>query len=134
MLAGSPRALRPSFATRLTSPAVMAADEPSLAVPLQIPFAAGSAHLTASATHLLDHLGQALTAGPLAADRLRIEGHADANGAADANNDIAERRALAVAAYLEQNFAVSPARLACVGQGTSPPRQRVVLISRLASG
>jgi hypothetical protein len=38
------------------------------------------------------------------------------------------------AAYLEQNFAIDPSRIACVGQGSAPPRSRIVLIARLTSG
>jgi len=134
LLAGTTRTLRPALATRLGPPAVMDADDEASALPLQIPFALGSARLTVSATRALDHLGQSLSAGPLAAERLRIEGHADAGGSPEANHDISERRAMAVAAYLEQNFAISPARLACIGQGAAPPSQRIVLIARLTSG
>ncbi len=134
MLAGPARSLHPSLAAHLTSPAVMDADESGSALPMKVAFEPGSAHLTASATRALDHLGQALSAGPLANERIRIEGHADDKGAPDANRDIAERRAMAVAAYLEQNYAINPARVACTGEGAAPPSQRIVVISALTSG
>jgi len=132
-LAGAARGLHPALATHLTSPAVMDEDETGSALPLQVLFEPGSARLTASATRALDHLGQALSAGPLADDRIRIEGHADARGSPDARRDIAERRAMAVAAYLEQNFSLSSNRLECTGQA-GLPGQRVVVISRLTNG
>jgi outer membrane protein OmpA-like peptidoglycan-associated protein len=134
LLAGKVRTLRPALATQLTSPAVMEADGEGSALPLQVAFEAGSARLTVSATRSLDHLGEALSTGPLAGERLRIEGHADPAGSRDANKDISERRAMAVAAYLEQNFAISPARLVCTGVGAAPPGERVVVILRLTSG
>ncbi len=134
LLAGKVRTLRPALATQLTSPAVMEADGEGSALPLKVAFEAGSARLTASATRALDHLGEALSAGPLAAERLRIEGHADPAGSRDAKRDISERRAMAVAAYLEQNFAISPGRLVCIGAGGAPPAERVVVILRLTSG
>jgi outer membrane protein OmpA-like peptidoglycan-associated protein len=133
-LAGKVRTLRPALATRLTSPAVMEADGESSALPLHVVFEAGSARLTVRATRALDHLGEALSVGPLAGERLRIEGHADPAGSRDANKDISERRAMAVAAYLEQNFAISPGRLMCIGAGAAPPGERVVVILRMTSG
>jgi OOP family OmpA-OmpF porin len=122
------------LATHLTSPAVMDADDRVSALPMQVAFEPGSAHLTASATRALDHLGQSLSAGPLANERIRIEGHADASGTPDANRDIAERRAMAVAAYLEQNFSINPGRVECSGQGAAPPSQRIVVIAALTNG
>jgi outer membrane protein OmpA-like peptidoglycan-associated protein len=133
-LAGQARRLHPTLAAHLANPAVMEADEPRPALPVQVQFEPGSARLTVSATRVLDHLGQALSTGPLGGERIRIEGHADSQGAPEANRDISERRAMAVAAYLEQNFAIDPSRIACVGQGSAPPRSRIVLIARLTSG
>jgi outer membrane protein OmpA-like peptidoglycan-associated protein len=133
-LAGPARGLHPSMAAHLTSPAIMDADESISALPLKVMFEPGSARLTASATRALDHLGQSLSAGPLADERVRIEGHADTRGTRDAKRDIAERRAMAVAAYLEQNFGINPNRVECTGQGAAPPSQRLVLIVALTSG
>ncbi len=133
-LAGNARALQPTFATHLTTPAVVDADEGASALPMQVLFEPGSARLTVSATHVLDHLGQALSTGPLAGERIRIEGHADGRGSPEANHDISERRAMAVAAYLEQNFAIAPGRVSCVGQGSAAPSRRAVVIARLTSG
>jgi outer membrane protein OmpA-like peptidoglycan-associated protein len=133
-LAGQARALRPTLAAHLTNPAVMEADEAASALPMQVLFKPGSAHLTVTATHSLDHLGQALSSGPLAAERIRIEGHADSRGSPEANRDISERRAMAVAAYLEQNFSIDPGRVTCIGQGSASPARRTVVIARLTSG
>jgi OOP family OmpA-OmpF porin len=133
MLAG-PARVHPSLAAHLTGPAVMDADDRGAALPMQVVFEPGSARLTASVTRALDHLGQSLSAGPLANERIRIEGHADASGAPDANRDIAERRAMAVATYLEQNFSIDPGRVQCTGMGAAPPSQRIVVIAALTSG
>jgi len=76
-----------------------------------ISFPRGSAQLTPSATRILDNLGQSLTSPGLTADRFRIEGHTDTTGGAEANRDLAMRRAKAVVAYLEQNCGIAPDRL-----------------------
>jgi len=133
MLAGAAR-VHPSLAAHLTSPAVMDADDRGSALPMQVAFEPSSARLTASATRVLDHLGQSLSAGPLANQRIRIEGHADGSGPPDANRDIAERRAMAVATYLEQNFSINPSRVECTGMGAAPPSQRIVVIAALTNG
>jgi outer membrane protein OmpA-like peptidoglycan-associated protein len=122
------------MAARLISPAVIDADESGSALPMQVMFEPASARLTVSATRMLDHLGQALSAGPLAGERIRVEGHADPSGSADANRDVAERRAMAVATYLEQNFSINPGRVECTGLGAAPPSQRIVVIAALTSG
>ncbi len=133
-LAGTARVLHPTLAAHLTNPAVMDADEERSALPMQVAFEPGSARLTVSATRALDTLGQALSTGPLAGERIRVEGHADGQGTPEANRDIAERRAMAVAAYLEQNFGIAPSRVACIGQGSASSSRRVAVIARLTSG
>ena len=71
------------------------------AVDIQVAFASGSARLTPSATRTLD----AIRPESLSR-RLCIEGFTDSVGSPEANRDLAQRRAQAVATYLEQNLGV----------------------------
>ncbi len=100
--------------TAAASPAA-AAGAPS--VSLSVQFATGSAELTPEARDTLDQLGKALTSSDLAQYRFRIEGHTDTVGAKDYNLTLSQQRADAVAAYLENKFAVNAGRLRPVGMG-----------------
>lgn len=97
----------------------MAAERPSRppSVNLNVDFATGSADLTSPARSTLDQLGQALSSQQLAGYRFRIVGHTDTVGAPGANRDLSERRARAVAEYLEQKFNVPRDRLQTLGVG-----------------
>jgi OmpA-OmpF porin, OOP family len=53
--------------------------------------------------------------------RLAIEGHTDSVGDATSNQQLSERRAAAVKAYLESEFQVAPARLEAKGMGATVP-------------
>ncbi len=118
------------------------AEEPS--VKLVVDFETGSAVLSPSATRTLDSLGRALTSKALASFRFRVEGHTDTVGAPDANKTLSERRAEAVAEFLEHHFAISPSRLDPVGYGsdkllvptpdqTPEPRNRRVRIVNIGT-
>ena len=120
-----------SSAPRQTSPAVhQAANRQNAPAPaetagtggapsidLNVEFRTGSAELTPQAIHTLDNLGQALTSADLANYRFRIAGHTDTVGTPEQNKTLSERRAQAVAIYLEQRFNVAPQRLETVGVG-----------------
>ncbi len=93
------------------------AEAPS--VKLVIDFRTGSAELSPNATQTLDALGKALNSGALASFRFRVEGHTDTVGAPDVNKTLSEKRAEAVAEFLEHNFNISPNRLQPVGLGAS---------------
>ena len=86
-------------------------------VNLNVDFATGSAELTPAATKMLNSLGQALNDPKLAHDRFRIEGHTDTVGNPALNQALSEQRAKRVASYLEDKFAIPPARLHPVGLG-----------------
>lgn len=103
--------LRPGAA--VVQPAMAEGESESSADALvpAIVFAPGSARLTPSATRILDDLGASLAAPELSTDRFRVEAHADGHGAPDTNRDLANRRAQAVVAYLEQNCGIAPDRL-----------------------
>ncbi len=98
-----------------TTPAAPAAAAP--AVSLTVEFATNSARLTPAARGTLDKLGAALSSAQLAQYRFRIEGHTDTVGSPGYNLALSQRRADAVAAYLEAHFGISASRLVAVGMG-----------------
>ena len=123
LLKGNTRGIRlanPTGApTAATPQAAAAAGEADAgpSVSLTVEFATGSADLTSQARRTLDQLGRALTSQDLAQYHFRIEGHTDTVGTPDANKSLSQRRADAVAAYLQQHFGVSAARLQSIGMG-----------------
>jgi OmpA-OmpF porin, OOP family len=86
-------------------------------VSMNIQFLSGSATLTPAAMHDLDSLGRALGDQRLAAYRFRIEGHTDTVGSRPYNQALSQRRAEAVAGYLESKYQIDAARLAAIGMG-----------------
>lgn len=86
-------------------------------VSLSVLFATGSADLTPQARQTLDQLGTALSSSDLAQYRFRIEGHTDTVGRADYNKELSQKRAEAVAAYLEEKFGMKTDRLEPIGMG-----------------
>ena len=118
--------------------------KPAPAVSLNVTFATGSAELTPEAIQTLDDLGRALTDPALAAYRFRLEGHTDTVGGRDYNKALSDRRALAVAAYLAEQYRVDLNRLQPVGMGqdgllvptpdqTAEARNRRVLVVNIGS-
>ena len=102
-------------APRTSQPARAEAAAPS--VSLNVDFPTNSATLTTEAKSTLDQLGRALTSKDLASYRFRIEGHTDTVGSPNYNQALSQRRADAVAAYLEQAFSIPQSRLEAVGMG-----------------
>jgi len=86
-------------------------------VNLNVEFATNSATLTPQARKTLEQLGTALTSQDLASYKFRIEGHTDTVGSPKANQALSQRRADAVADYLEQTFAIPASRLEASGKG-----------------
>ena len=101
------------------SPAADNSSTEAPSVKLVVDFQTGSAELTPSASRTLDQLGRALSSAALSAFHFRVEGHTDTVGSPDANKDLSERRAQAVASYLETKFGIAEARLQPVGMGSS---------------
>jgi OOP family OmpA-OmpF porin len=100
-------------------PVAAAAPAPRSApsVSLHVEFATGSTTLTPAAQQTLDRLGKALSSAQLAQYRFRLEGHTDTVGSPETNKTLSQRRAEAVAAYLETKFSLPTARLDSVGLG-----------------
>ena len=111
---------RPRQHTATAAPGAVA-DTHSPSVSLYVPFASGSADLTPQAMASLDELGKALSSSTLSAYRFRIEGHTDTVGSKTYNQLLSERRAAAVAAYIERKFGLSEDRLVSVGFGSQHP-------------
>jgi len=88
---------------------------------LLITFATDSSDLTGESQGLLDKLARALQSDTLAGFSFRVEGHSDARGDAAHNLALSQRRAEAVAAYLEKAHGILPERLNAVGKGSSEP-------------
>jgi outer membrane protein OmpA-like peptidoglycan-associated protein len=82
-------------------------------------FNTGSATLQPESTPTLKEIARTLQQhGDL---RLRIEGHTDDTGSADANRQLSERRAAAVRDYLVQREGIAASRLESAGLGQSAP-------------
>jgi OmpA-OmpF porin, OOP family len=85
---------------------------------MYVQFGSGSADLTPQAMQTLDELGKAITSNDLAKYHFRIEGHTDTVGSKSFNQELSERRAAAVVAYIKQKFGVDGARITPVGMGS----------------
>ncbi|MGH7154464.1 MAG: OmpA family protein [Acetobacteraceae bacterium] len=97
-----------------------ATQSPTQAAPsvnLTVDFATNSATLTPQAIKTLDELGKALSSQQLASYHFRIEGHTDTVGTPDYNKALSQRRADAVAAYLEHTYNIHASRLQPLGLG-----------------
>ena len=92
-----------------------AANGPSaLALPVQFRF--DSAEIQPAARRQLDALAEGIRMLP-AARRVTIEGHTDAVGTAQYNEQLSQRRADSVKQYLVATHRINPARLRAVGMG-----------------
>ena len=90
-------------------------DVPS--VDLDIRFAYDSATLEPASKRQLDALGEALNADALRDATFKIIGHTDAKGATSYNQDLSEKRAEAVRAYLISRFSMDPSSVTATGRG-----------------
>ena len=88
---------------------------------MMINFALDSAQLDQTARTELDEFAKALKDNRLSTFSFVVEGHTDATGPDGYNQDLSQRRAKSVAAFLEAN-GVQSARLEAIGLGKSHPR------------
>ena len=79
-------------------------------VELRIGFRLDSAELTEEAMAQLRELGAALVSEALGRAEIGVYGHTDASGAADYNLALSERRAQAVAAFLQEQAGIAAER------------------------
>jgi len=82
-------------------------------------FAAGAADVGAEAMPLLERVAELLRQFPGAS--VVVESHTDAQGAADANQALSQRRAEAVRAYLMERVPLPASRISAVGWGSARP-------------
>jgi outer membrane protein OmpA-like peptidoglycan-associated protein len=93
----------------------IAQEKPS--IDLEINFEFDSAVLTPQAVSVLATLGRALSAEEFKNTVFLLNGHADAKGGADYNQDLSERRAEAVKRLLIQQYKLPPTTLIAIGYG-----------------
>lgn len=120
--ADRPHATRTAARPGTPTPSVATGQPPATreaapSVSLNVDFPTNSAALTPQAMNTLDTLGHALSSQDLATYRFRIEGHTDTVGSPAYNQALSQRRAEAVAGYLEQKFGIPTTRLQAVGMG-----------------
>jgi OOP family OmpA-OmpF porin len=84
-----------------------------------INFATGKADITADSARVLAEIGSLLARRPDL--RLRIEGHTDNVGNAKSNQELSNKRAQSVKAWLGTKHGVKPERLETQGLGDSKP-------------
>lgn len=88
---------------------------------MMINFALDSAQLDQTARTELDELAKALKDNRLSSFSFVVEGHTDASGSDRYNQELSQRRAKSVAAFLTAN-GVQATRLEAIGLGKSHPR------------
>jgi outer membrane protein OmpA-like peptidoglycan-associated protein len=94
--------------------------QPGRTVALTVLFELNSDRLTAGAMQQLDELAAVIKAAN-PSDRFAIEGHTDARGGDDLNQDLSERRAAAAIDYLNSRHGIAKDRLEARGYGRSRP-------------
>ena len=106
----------PAILTRSVAPSQPAKKR---SVSLGIQFKYDSYELTEGAQDVLNRLGGALASPQLSEYTFMIEGHTDASGNSEYNQELSEKRAKSVKNYLVNVFAIEPSRLEDVGRGES---------------
>lgn len=93
----------------------------SFAVPIR--FAYNSSELLADAIPQLDAIAEGIK---LSGEQKKIvvEGHTDASGSREFNENLSRRRAEAVKSYFVQKHGINPAQLVIVGRGKADPLVR----------
>jgi outer membrane protein OmpA-like peptidoglycan-associated protein len=86
---------------------------------IKIYFAYNSDELTSQAKNELDKLGVALGSPEFNGARWLIEGHTDAAGTPQYNQQLSERRAISVYQYLVSQYGIAASQLTPVGKGES---------------
>lgn len=88
---------------------------------MMINFGLDSAQLDQTARGELDEFAKALKDNRLSSFSFVVEGHTDASGSDTYNQELSQRRAQSVAAFLTQN-GVNATRLEAIGLGKAHPR------------
>jgi OmpA-OmpF porin, OOP family len=88
---------------------------------LPIKFAQNSDEILTESIPFLIEIGKMLSMNEFADKRIIIEGHTDAAGAANYNQQLSQRRAEAVSRYLNKEFNIASSRLTAHGLGETKP-------------
>jgi outer membrane protein OmpA-like peptidoglycan-associated protein len=110
------KALQPPMRTRSLAPGQVAPPPAQKSTSL-IRFEFNSDRLTPLGKSISDDVATALKAPELAGVRFRIEGHTDAKGGEEYNQQLSERRAAAVRDYLVRTHGIEPDRVVAAGKG-----------------
>jgi outer membrane protein OmpA-like peptidoglycan-associated protein len=86
-------------------------------IDITINFDFNSDQIRPDAFAVVDELGKALSSDALAKSRIAINGHTDAVGSDPYNQNLSDRRAASVRAYLIQKFGIAEDRLIAIGYG-----------------
>jgi len=92
---------------------------------LSVQFDYASASLTHEGRDLLTRLATAMKSPNLSQLRYRIEGHTDASGDPQRNQNLSERRAATVAKFLSSSTGIEAQRMNRVGLGATVPANEV---------
>ncbi|HET9205103.1 MAG TPA: OmpA family protein [Burkholderiaceae bacterium] len=110
----------PVAATSAAAAAAVAATAGPSALSLPVPFAFDSADILPSAKSQLDAIAAGIRMLP-GTQKVVIEGHTDAVGTEQYNEQLSQRRAQSVRRYLVSMHGIDAARLEAVGKGESHP-------------
>lgn len=114
----------PAATTQLASAAPEPAPAPqpeSTGFGFNIRFAFDSTEVLPDSMPFLDQVGVMLQSSQAAGRQIAIIGHTDALGAPSYNDGLSQRRALAVARYLEGRYGIEAQRLQVAGLGERAP-------------
>lgn len=110
------KALKPPMRTRSLAPGQVAPPPAQKSTSL-IRFEFNSDRLTPLGKSISDDVAVALKSPELEGVRFRIEGHTDAKGGEEYNQQLSERRAAVVRDYLVQTHGIGADRIVAVGKG-----------------
>lgn len=111
------RATRSLSVTEREEIATIAKEKPN--IDLEITFDYNSANISAKSLPAVQALGRALTNPDLKGSTFVVAGHTDAAGGEAYNQDLSERRADAIKAYLVEKYGIAAADLVTIGYGKS---------------
>ncbi len=102
-----------------TASAPPAAESVGIGLPIQ--FGYNSDEITNESRPYIDELGKMLSRDDLRAEKIVIEGHTDASGSSQYNQQLSKRRAEAVRSYLFYKYGIERDRLVISGKGEYSP-------------
>ncbi len=102
-----------------TAPAPPAAEAVGIGLPIQFNY--NSDEITNASRPYVDELGKMLSRDDLLTEKIVIEGHTDASGSIQYNQQLSMRRAEAIKQYLFYKYGIARDRLVVSGKGEYAP-------------